>query len=232
MTKNGANDKDQWQKDLHHTVKWCVIPQHKLRHHTNHHSAHSTGLPSNLQQSFKIPRLIFTGWMLFLAPNRVTALKTSVTYKTERRILREWTIQLLVQVCTARLCVDRPGKRAGNRRMHLLQNTVSTQTTHITTMSLDLYAREIYFDYSSSKNTWLLHNCHIDKHVSLLFISLVIFCITTVDKHTTTMELYRVKRSLSQTHWLTSTSQLLPPSHCNRLRMLLDHSTFPWARKL
>jgi len=62
--------------------------------------------------------------------------------------------------------------------MHLLQNTVSTQTMHITTMSLDLHAREIYFDYNSSKNTLLIHNCHTDKHVSLLFTSLVIFWIT------------------------------------------------------
>jgi len=48
--------------------------------------------------------------------------------------LHEWTIQLLVQVCTARQSVDQQGKTAGNKMMHLLQNTASTQTMHNVTI--------------------------------------------------------------------------------------------------
>jgi len=56
-------------------------------------------------------------------PHPVCARKVDMIY------LHEWTIQLLVQVCTARQSVDRPGKTTGSRMTHLLQNTAGTQTT-------------------------------------------------------------------------------------------------------
>jgi len=88
----------------------------------------------------------------------------AANYTQKDRYLHGLTILSLVQVDTAKQCVDQPGMTAGNRMMHQWQNTTYTEAAHIITMSVRV--PQWWTNVAAVKYQWYM-NAMKNTHLSL-----------------------------------------------------------------